>query len=48
MCKFATGKAIPCCWALLPNKTEDAYQFLMDAVLKKANRWWLGSSAHSE
>jgi hypothetical protein len=38
MCKFATGKAIPCCWALLPNKTEDAYQLLMDAVLRKVTR----------
>ncbi len=39
MCKFATGKAIPCCWALLINKFEDAYQLLMDAVLRKVNRY---------
>jgi hypothetical protein len=38
ICKFATGKAIPCCWALLPNKSEDAYQLMLDAVLRKVNR----------
>jgi hypothetical protein len=38
MCKFAPGKAIPCCRALLPNKSEDAYHLMSNAVLSKANR----------
>jgi hypothetical protein len=38
MCKSATEKATSCCWALLPNKSEDAYQLLMNAVLRKVNR----------
>ena len=37
MGKFATGKAIPCCWALLPNKSEESYQLLIDAVQRKSS-----------
>jgi hypothetical protein len=48
MCKFDTGKAIPCCWALLPNKTEDAYQLMMDAIMKKVNRDGLEDHKPSE
>jgi hypothetical protein len=38
MCKFSTGKSIPCCWALLPSKSEDTYQLMLGAVLRKVNR----------
>ncbi len=38
MCEFATGKSIPCCWALFPSKSEDIYQLMLDAVLRKINR----------
>jgi hypothetical protein len=38
ICKFSIGKSLPCCWALLPSKSEDAYQLMLDAVLRKVNR----------
>jgi hypothetical protein len=28
----------PCCWTLLPIKTEDAFLLMLDAVLHKVNR----------
>jgi hypothetical protein len=37
MAKFDSGKGLPCVWCLLPNKSEDAYQLMWDAILKKLN-----------
>jgi len=38
MGKFATGKAIPCGWSLLPNKKEESYAMMLDAIMRKVNR----------
>jgi len=38
MGKFATGKAIPCGWALLPNKKEETYMMMLDTIMWKVNR----------
>lgn len=38
MGKFATGKAIPCGWTLLPNKKEESYMLMFDAIMRKVNR----------
>jgi hypothetical protein len=38
MARFNSGKALPCCWALLPNKSEDTYQLMWDAVIRKVNK----------
>jgi len=38
MGKFATGKAIPCGWSLLPNNKEESYMMMFDAIMLKVNR----------
>ncbi len=38
MARFRTGKSLPCCWALLPNKKEETYQMMWDAILNKINK----------
>ncbi len=38
MARFNSGKALPCCWVLLPNKSEDTYQLMWDAVIRKVNK----------
>ena len=35
---FSTGKALPCCWAFLPNKKEETYQLMWDAIMKKVSK----------
>jgi hypothetical protein len=38
MAMFSTGKALPCCWAFLPNKKEETYQIMWDVIMKKITK----------
>jgi hypothetical protein len=38
MAMFSTGKALPCCWAFLPNKKEETYQLMWDVIMKKITK----------
>jgi hypothetical protein len=38
MAKFTTGKGLPCCWAFLPNKTEETYHRMWECIMKKVDK----------
>ncbi len=37
MAKYNTGKGLPCGWALLPGKSEEVYQLMLDGIMTKIN-----------
>ena len=37
MAKFGTGKGLPCCWCLLPNKKVNTYDQMWTCIMEKIN-----------